>query len=126
MTDAAAAPPAAAPTPEEKKAKRNGAIARWGSIIVGVAAVIRLAMFFVPHGLEACDASSVRSAMKDGIEKASGVKVTSMTNFLTVSRADKTAACSVQVKGSDGSQALVAYQLDLVDGETRFKVTKVN
>jgi hypothetical protein len=42
-----------------------------------------------------------------------------------VSRSDKSATCRMHVNVSDGSQAEVAYQLDLIKGETQFRVTDV-
>jgi hypothetical protein len=123
---AEAAPIAAgAPSAQERKAKRNATWARWAGIFIAVAALIRAAAFFLPHGLAECDGGDLQSSLRSAIETKSNVKLTSVSNIQTVSRSDKSAVCRMHVNVSDGSQADVTYQLDLVKGDTNYRVTNV-
>lgn len=118
--------PATAPlTPEQRKAKRNATMTKWAGILVGGALLIRAAVAFLPHGLAACDASDLQSALRSSIETASKLKLTKVSDIKTVSQGDNTAICSMQVSASDGSQSQITYQLSLVKGETNYRVTDV-
>jgi hypothetical protein len=118
--------PATAPlTPEQRKAKRNATMTKWAGAIVGTALLIRVGVGLLPHGLAACDASDLQAALRTSIETTSKLKLTNVSDIKTVSRGDNTATCSMHVNVSDGSQAQIAYRLDLVKGETNYRVTDV-
>ena len=108
-----------------RKAKRNAALVRWSGIIVGAMGLIRVAFFFLPQGLADCDGGDLQSSLRSAIETSTKLKLTSVDNITTLTRNASAATCSMNVKASDGSQALIAYRLDLVKGQTSFQVTEV-
>jgi hypothetical protein len=123
VTTSAAASPAAAAG--ERKAKRNAAWVRWSGIIIGAMALIRVAFFFLPQGLAECDGSDLQSSLRAAIETSTKLKLTSVDNITTLTRNATSATCSMNVKASDGSQARMAYRLELIKGQTSFQVTEV-
>ena len=129
LTDAANVDPppivAGDPTAKERKAKRNAKLVRWTGILVGGAALIRAVVFFLPPGLAYCDGSDLQASLRTAIETTSKVKLTAVSNIQTLSRSDKSAVCRMHVAASDGTQADMTYQLDLVKGETNYRITDV-
>ena len=113
------------PAAEPKKLGRYAALGRWAAIVIGVVAVLRLAVMFWPSTAVApCDDSALQGAMKTAIEAKSALKVTGVTNIKTISRADRTAMCSMHVTASDGSQAQMTYRLDLAKDGTQFQIVE--
>ena len=113
------------PAAEPKKPGRYAALGRWAAILIGLVAVLRLAVMFWPSTAVAqCDDSALQGAMKTAIEAKSALKVTGVTNIKTISRADRTAMCSMHVTASDGSQAQMRYRLDLAKDGTQFQIVE--
>ena len=126
MTADQPVPPVSGLTPEQqRKAKRRAVWTRWAGILVGLAAAIRVGVALLPHGLADCDGGDLQSSLRSAIEASSKLKLTAVTDIKTLSRSDKSAVCSMRVSASDGSQSLLTYQLDLVKGQTNFRVTDV-
>jgi hypothetical protein len=109
----------------ERKTKRAGMWVRWAGVAIAGIALIRVITFFLPQGLAECDGSDLQSSLRSAMETTSKLKLTSVTDIKTLTRNSTSATCSMNVKASDGTQAQIAYRLDLIKGETNFKVTEV-
>ena len=123
VTPGAAQSPTAAA--DVSKAKRSGKWVRWGGLVIAGIALIRLVSMFLPQGLAECDGGDLQSSLRSALETASKLKVISVTDITTLSRNATSATCSMNVKASDGSLSRISYRLDLVKGETNYKVTDV-
>ena len=109
----------------ERKTKRAGIWVRWAGVVIAGIALIRVVTLFLPQGLADCDGGDLQSSLRSALETASKLKLTSVTDITTLSRNATSATCSMNVKASDGSLSRITYRLDLVKGETNFKVTDV-
>jgi hypothetical protein len=100
--------------------------ARWAATAMA-ATLLPLAIAGCSPKVASCDSNEMKESLQQQInEKAAPVKVTTLTDYKTVSSTDQHGVCSVHVKMSDNSEGDVAYELNLEkDGKTSWKVTGI-
>ena len=120
------APQAAALDPEARarqaKEERNRRWAKWAGTALAVVALLRVAAYFFPAGLPACDASSVRDALA-GIAKENNLEVKDIVGIETAASESDHRTCTARLLQAEGGLG-VTYRVYREDGKPMVRITE--